>query len=153
MIQTLTAYDIFYKPHTALISDFKTRISAYGILIENNKILLQYNPVSKFYSLPGGSIEINESEQDTVTREFLEETGYSVTAKNIFDTDFRLFFLNNNFYHNLRLYYFVSKNSNEIIPISLKEGDSSESKFFDLKTINLDVVQPTFHKILNKLCH
>lgn len=49
------------------------RPSAYGILIDGDKILLtrQYDG----YEFPGGGIELGETIQDAVKREFFEETG------------------------------------------------------------------------------
>ena len=52
------------------------RPSVYGILIENNKILLskQYDG----YDFPGGGIEIHETIEEALKREFFEETGIKV---------------------------------------------------------------------------
>ncbi len=153
MNQTLTALDIFGKPHTALSSNFKLRISAYGVLVENGNILLQQNPVNKKYNLPGGAIEIGESERDAVSREFLEETGYSVKATEVIDTDFQLFTLNNIFFHNIILFYKVVRTSDSILPINCPENDSSDAKFFNINTLDYDTIQPIYYKILKSLCH
>ena len=57
-------------------------LGAYGILIENNKILLikkKTGPYDGKLDLPGGTIEFNEKPYDTLKREFLEETGIDIT--------------------------------------------------------------------------
>ncbi|TDT69711.1 8-oxo-dGTP pyrophosphatase MutT (NUDIX family) [Hypnocyclicus thermotrophus] len=50
-----------------------------GIIYKNNKLLLIYSKINKDYKFPGGGMEINETEIDTLKREILEETGYNVT--------------------------------------------------------------------------
>lgn len=55
-----------------------TRIGAYGVVIESDKILL-VTQVSGFYKgkfdLPGGGIEFGESIEEALRREFAEEVG------------------------------------------------------------------------------
>ncbi len=52
------------------------RRTARGILIKDNKILLMYRNKFgvEYYSLIGGEIEINESAEDALFREFYEES-------------------------------------------------------------------------------
>lgn len=55
-----------------------THLGVYGVLIENNKILLikkARGPHKGKWDLPGGSIEFGEEPYETLKREFYEETG------------------------------------------------------------------------------
>ncbi|CUI16726.1 RNA pyrophosphohydrolase [Candidatus Protochlamydia naegleriophila] len=56
-----------------------TRLGVYGIALEGNKILLVSKGPNGCYrnklDLPGGGIEFGESSEETLRREFLEETG------------------------------------------------------------------------------
>ncbi len=54
------------------------RITADGILIQNNKILLvkrKNDPYKEYWALPGGFVEYGETTETAVIREVLEETG------------------------------------------------------------------------------
>ncbi len=65
-------------------------LGAYGILIENNKILLikkKTGPYDGKLDLPGGTIEFNEKPVDTLKREFMEETGINITKYELFDAN------------------------------------------------------------------
>lgn len=54
----------------------KFRPSVYGILIENNKILLSKQWDG--YDMPGGGVDLHETLEEALQREFFEETGLKV---------------------------------------------------------------------------
>ena len=56
----------------------KFRPSTYGITVHENKILLLHNKNSAGLSLPGGGIDLGETNQEALKREFAEETGLDV---------------------------------------------------------------------------
>jgi 8-oxo-dGTP diphosphatase len=61
------------------------RIALYGVLIENNKVLLTTTkvPSGTITNFPGGGLELGESPLEAVVREFDEETGLSVAVENL----------------------------------------------------------------------
>ena len=60
-------------------------ISAAGIVVENAKVLMAHHvePGYDFWTLPGGSLEGDESVFECVRREMAEETGLSVEPDKI----------------------------------------------------------------------
>ena len=61
----------------------KTHFGVYGIFKEDKKILLikkARGPYTGLYDLPGGSQEAGESFEETLKREFLEETGLTLKS-------------------------------------------------------------------------
>ena len=68
--------DIYGQTYEVEKNQLSYRPSIYGILIENNKILLfrQFDG----YDIPGGGAEIDETMTETLVREFWEETGIKV---------------------------------------------------------------------------
>jgi 8-oxo-dGTP diphosphatase len=57
-------------------------VGAYGIYIHEGKLLVikkARGPYTGMFDLPGGGIEFGEKVEDSVRREFLEETGTRVT--------------------------------------------------------------------------
>ena len=64
----------------------KKRISCRAIIIEDGKILLSHETNGGTYMSPGGGLEENETNEQCVEREVLEETGYIVKATKPFIT-------------------------------------------------------------------
>lgn len=65
---------------------------AAAIITHNGKILFHKNTAEEHYALVGGRVQINESSDDTVKREIMEElgkeielTGYVATVENFFE--------------------------------------------------------------------
>jgi len=101
----------------------KVRVRACGLLIEEDSLLLVelYSPVSNelIWTAPGGGVEFGESLEETVTREFKEETGIKVkTLKLIHINE-----LINGDFHAIEFYYLVEKISG-----TLKLGVDPEYK-------------------------
>lgn len=63
----------------------KFRVALYGVLIENNHVLLANTrvPSGIITNFPGGGLELGEAPLEAVAREFQEETGLHVEVKEL----------------------------------------------------------------------
>lgn len=63
-------------------TDYDTRLAAYGVVVRDGRVLLamQRFPEAGTWALPGGGVEFDETVEDAVVREFMEETGYEVAV-------------------------------------------------------------------------
>ena len=97
-----------------------TRVSAYGLLQRDNKMLLcrlsQSVGINRgYWTLPGGGIDFGEDPEDAVVREFIEETGLSIKVKELVSIDS----LHDNIpgwppMHSIRIIYRVEYESGEL---------------------------------------
>ncbi|MCF7925733.1 MAG: NUDIX domain-containing protein [Candidatus Izimaplasma sp.] len=71
-----------------LVGNNKIIMNAAACIItnENNEILLQHRSDDHYWGLPGGIMELGETEQDTCIREVFEETGLKVKPMDFLGT-------------------------------------------------------------------
>ena len=51
-----------------------------GVLLNNNKILIQRGEKDSEFALPGGQVKFGETSAETVVREYKEELGFNVSV-------------------------------------------------------------------------
>lgn len=109
-----------------------------GVLIRDNKILLTKG--GDDYSLPGGHSQIGETSQETIIREFKEETGLDVKPLNVISTYENFWKWDDKDCHQLCIFYKLKMvdETQKLVP----NPDTNDTKFIwfeleELKNINL----------------
>lgn len=121
------------------------QLGAYGLIIENNKILLikkNGGPYDGKLDLPGGTIEMGEKPVETLERELQEEVGILVKKYQLFDANSVSF---NWHYddsminiHHIGIFYSILEYDGKIknkIEITDKNDDSMGAKFFQISKL------------------
>ena len=78
-----------------------------GVLIQDGKILVQRDRTGNEYALPGGHIQVGETLQDGLIREFKEETDADIVCKKMLFTEECFWTWKERSMHNLSFYYQV----------------------------------------------
>lgn len=91
--------------HEVAITDLVWRPAAYGIIIQEGKILMV--PQWDGYDLPGGGVDIEELGEEAVVREVKEETGLDVIVDTLVTTreSFFTFRRKGKHTHSIAFYY------------------------------------------------
>jgi 8-oxo-dGTP pyrophosphatase MutT (NUDIX family) len=137
---------------------FHTHFGVYGVCIQQGKVLcIEKNagPYQNRYDLSGGSQENGEGLIETLKREFLEETGFSVQS-----------FTNNRIYdvfvkeeqhtvtvHHLFALYDVELSEEQIaIPQQVMDGenDSSGIQWVKVSDLTIDNASPLVIKVIEE---
>lgn len=84
-------------------SRFNYRVA--GILISQDKILLEKDKIYGFWVLPGGRCEINKESAIAVCREFDEELGYKIKELELLALNENFFKYDGENFHEIGLYY------------------------------------------------
>ena len=92
----------------------ETRVSAYGLLLQENKILLCRLAGRSFgnqgkWTLPGGGIEFAEEPEAAMVREVQEETGLAVKAAGLAGIDSFLVERDDLQHHGIRIVYHTTE--------------------------------------------
>ncbi len=138
------------------------QLGAYGLIIENEKILLikkNGGPYDGKLDLPGGTIEFCERPSEALKRELMEEVGVSVENYELFDADSVSFEWNFKEdvlvkVHHTGIFYKVSKYKNDIkkeMKIDEINDDSLGAEFYEISKLTKNDVSAIALMELEKL--
>lgn len=132
--------------------NFFRHIGVYGICLADNCILVIQKilgPYTGKYDLPGGRLEKMESLEQGVTREFLEETGYTIRQlKSIGICDFSVLWTLQDdtveHLHHIAMLYEVQVNPEEKMSIikSFEGQDSNGAIWLNIDHVNINNASP-----------
>ena len=112
-------------------------VRVYGLLLDaQNRLLVsdEYIRGEFFTKLPGGGLEFGEGTRDGLAREFIEETGITVTVgKHLYTTDFFQISAFNKKDQIISIYYIVHSTECEKIKTSEINFDFSPDQIADTK--------------------
>lgn len=83
---------------------------AVGILIDKDMVLVQSD--NDEYALPGGHVKIGETAEETLVREFFEETGLKIRCKRMIWCDESFFKQKDKDAHGIAFYYLIETSDN-----------------------------------------
>ena len=121
-----------------------------GVLIRNNKILVQREKDGNEYALPGGHVKIGESSVESLTREYKEETGADVICDRLIWVEEVFWKWGKKDAHGIVFYYLISLKSQSDIQDCYFEPQKDNCNVL-LEWIKLDeiedlIIYPSFIK-------
>ena len=131
----VTCLDIDGKKHVVGPDELSFRPSVYGILIEKGKVLLvkQWDG----YDFPGGGIDIHETIEGALKREFWEETGLDIKPVEIVSVESSFFRLpySEEYVNAVLMYFLCEKIGGKVSAANFDEHEqkyASEAEWIDL---------------------
>ena len=119
-----------------------------GILISDNKILLQKPVNDSGYAIPGGHVEFGETNAQTLEREFKEEIGAEIAVGDLKWVAENFFPWGDKPCHQICLYYAIALKNDSVIPLDGSffgdeyiEGHEFKIGFHWIPTENLDKIE------------
>lgn len=122
-----------------------------GVLIKNNKLLVQRDTDGFEYALPGGHVKIGESSIDSLIREYKEETGADIKCNRLLWVEECSWKWNNKQTNTIAFYYQIELcNENSIIDtekfISQKDKCNVLLGWMPLDKLSEITIYPSFIK-------
>lgn len=119
-------------------------IGVYGIIISERKILFikkARGPYKGMYDLPGGGVEYGESFEQTLEREFIEETGLEIgSPKFIQNNQLTVEYKNSKGeeqgLHHIGIYYSVELKGDNNIKSGADGEDSLGAEYIDISKLS-----------------
>ena len=136
-------------------------LGVYGLLIEDNKILLvkkKTGPYDGKLDLPGGTIEFGETPTCTLKREIKEETGLDVIGYTLYDSSSVLveWIYDNDkiITHHIGIFYKINSYNGEVkkdIEITDINDDSLGANFYEIDKLTKNMLSKIALLELEKL--
>lgn len=122
-----------------------------GVLIKNNKILVQRDKDGSEYALPGGQVKIGESSIDSLKREYKEETGADIICERLLWVEECFWEWNKKKTSTIAFYYLISLCNNTDIPdgeefISQKDNCNVVLGWVPFEELKSLTIYPSFLK-------
>jgi ADP-ribose pyrophosphatase YjhB (NUDIX family) len=132
------------------------RISAYGVIVVGNKILLVKQGNVEKYQFPGGGIEINELISEGLKRELVEEIGLDLKLHLEIPFHIREGWFHKrsdkSYYHSLMLFYRVDVELTDLENLQPpKDSEINEIKLISIEELSPKNVQEAHWNAINKL--
>ena len=120
-------------------------LGVYGLVIKGEEVLLIKKAVGPYkgkLDLPGGTVNFGERPNETLIREFDEETGLAITDYSLFDVDSVKFLYKENdksiMVHHMGIFYKILGYENDIkenISVDLVNDDSLGAGFYKISSL------------------
>lgn len=135
-------------------SELIDRVSAYGISIKDEKLLLVQDKISKCWEFPGGGLEAGESIEVGMQREIMEETGLKIDPSKIkFFSKHDGYFYSAVYsqpWHSFRNFYLIEVVGGELL-VDGNQDDTVAVGYFSKDEIEKLKIKPKIKEIVDKV--
>ena len=87
--------------------DYVCDLRTVGVLVQDNRILVQRDRNGDEYALPGGHVKIGETLENGLIREIMEETGVQIRCVRLLWSEECFWTWNDRQAHNIAFYYLI----------------------------------------------
>lgn len=156
--QTITCRDIYGNTISIPLKKMIFRNSVYGLILNEDKLLVVRTRSTGLYAFPGGGIELGEPIADALHREIREETGINIEmgALATLTEDFFYYNPGDEAYHAMLLFYWCQPLTTALVTDSEVYDEESEApRWMSVSELTADdfqvICRPVFQLIQQKM--
>lgn len=131
-------------------NEIRFGVRAVGITVRDGKVLVQREIDGNEYALPGGTVKLGETTQETLVREYKEETGSEITISRLLWTEESFWKYNGKMQHGIAFYYLIDFYDNSIFHqdefVSQKDNCNIILGWLPINELNNIIIYPEFIK-------
>lgn len=141
-MNVVTCKDKFGKEYQIPKEKLSFRIGVSGILQNETGVFLIKHPRTNKWELPGGAVELDESLEEALKREYLEETGIKIKDTQLltYREDYYYIESQDAAYHSIRLFFLVNP--------SHMNGEATDGAFIDYGNISQENTNGLTYSVL-----
>ncbi len=122
-----------------------------GVLVKNQKLLVQRDRGGAAYALPGGHIKIGERLEQGLTREFREEAGADIQVRQLLWSEECFWEWGGKTVHSIAFYFLIEERDGSEIPdlgvfLPHRDNHNVEIGWLDIDKIQDALIYPEFLK-------
>ncbi len=125
-MKTVICVDKDKKEYEVPVEKLTFRPSIYGVIIKDGRALLAREWDG--YNIPGGAIELGESQEDALTREVREETGLDVKVGKLITCENSFYKWQEEYWHSLLFFFLCEAVGGELSIDGLEEIEKEMTK-------------------------
>lgn len=122
-----------------------------GVMVKDGKLLVQRDADGSIYALPGGHVQMGETLEAALTREFREETGMAVTCSRMLWSEECFWTWKSKRAHSIAFYYLIESKDSSALPSDLafvphKDNPQVLMGWIPLEDVHHITIYPAFLK-------
>ena len=121
-----------------------------GVVVRNGKVLVQHERDGNEYALPGGTVKLGETTEETLVREYYEETGSDIIIKKLLWTEESIWEYNGKKQHGIAFYYLIDLQDDSIFQrsefVSQKDNCNIVLGWMPVNDLENIIIYPEFVK-------